>query len=87
MVARSLIDDSSGAGADSPADSVNSRLLAGRPVLSPARVMGPPLCHEHGTGLCPVAGRVVIVTDDGAVGQFGWSELAGLARVGFWRCR
>lgn len=33
--------------------------------LSPARLMGPPLCHEYGTGLCPVAGRVVMVTEDG----------------------
>ncbi len=36
-----------------------------RSTMSPARVMGPPLCHEYGTGLCPVAGRVVTVTEDG----------------------
>jgi hypothetical protein len=29
--------------------------------MSPARVMGPPFCHEHGNGLSPVAGRVVMV--------------------------
>jgi hypothetical protein len=46
--------------------------------LSPARVMGQLVCHEYGTGLFPVAGRMVMVNDDGAAGQFGWSELAGL---------
>jgi hypothetical protein len=33
--------------------------------VSPARVMGPPFCHEYGTGWFLVAGRVVMVTDDG----------------------
>jgi hypothetical protein len=33
-------------------------------------------------GLVPVAGRVVIVTDDGAAGQFGWPEQRSTAIVG-----
>ncbi|WP_405166553.1 NUDIX domain-containing protein [Nocardia sp. NBC_01499] len=51
--------------------------------VSPARVMGPPVCHEHGTGLDPVAGRVLMVTDDRVAGQ----SVAGLPWRGFWRCR
>jgi hypothetical protein len=30
------------------------------PSLSPAGVIGPPVCREHGTGSCPMAGRVVM---------------------------
>ncbi|KEF95178.1 hypothetical protein K883_05134 [Mycobacterium sp. TKK-01-0059] len=50
--------------------------------LSLARVMGPPFCHEHGTG-CFRLLAVVMVTDEMAAGQFGWSELTGFAGRGF----
>jgi hypothetical protein len=35
----------------------------------------------------PVVDRVVMVTDDGPAGQFGWLELAGLLTMGFWCSR
>lgn len=50
--------------------------------MSLARVMGPPFCHEHGTG-CFRLLAVVMVTDEMAAGQFGWSELTGFAGRGF----
>lgn len=50
--------------------------------VSLARVMGPPFCHEHGTG-CFRLLAVVMVTDEMAAGQFGWSELTGFAGRGF----
>jgi hypothetical protein len=44
------------------------------PLLSLVRVMGPPVRHEHGTGLCPIAGRAVMVADEGGAGQSGSTD-------------
>ena len=66
---------------------IQEPLQRGPSLLSPARVMGPPFLPWSWDRLVPVAGRLVIVTGHGAAGQFGWPELAGLPRVGFWRCR
>lgn len=35
---------------DSPEDPIPVAIETPRGLLSPARVMGPPVCHEHGTG-------------------------------------
>jgi hypothetical protein len=48
--------------------------------LSPARVMGPPFCHGHGTRLFPVAGREVMVAYEGAAGQS--DSVGGAVRTG-----
>jgi hypothetical protein len=63
-----------------PASSMN------REKLSPARVMGPLVCHEHGTGLFRYQ-AVLMVTDGGCAGQSDGVGGAGFFGLGFWRCR
>ncbi|MDT5346547.1 MAG: hypothetical protein QOE52_5731 [Mycobacterium sp.] len=43
------------------------------PSLSPAGVIGPPVCREHGTGSCPMAGRVVMARPS----RSAWSPIHG----------